>query len=191
MSSRYLNADEVDLPALPPQFVQSGHCLWCNKPLTGRATKYCRQSPNDIYSNMSDCAAFFFDYWYRKPKFKRAVFLRDNFTCQECGYQQVSEGRPWLPDLTNLECDHIIPLAKGGPTELANLQTLCTPCNRKKASSIPSGEAREISRAKTGSSRCPECRGRSYRILSWDRPDYYDPLMLKVACSRRLVPSLA
>lgn len=48
------------------------------------------------------------------------VFERDNFTCQHCGARRY------------LEVDHIIPESKGGPTTLANFQTLCGDCNRKK-----------------------------------------------------------
>lgn len=49
------------------------------------------------------------------------VYERDGFKCQVCGIQ------------TNLSCDHIIPESKGGPTEEANLQTLCRTCNRRKS----------------------------------------------------------
>lgn len=54
-----------------------------------------------------------------------AVFERDEFTCQMpgCGSRRL------------LEADHIIPESRGGPTLLANLQTFCGPCNRRKASS--------------------------------------------------------
>jgi 5-methylcytosine-specific restriction enzyme A len=49
-----------------------------------------------------------------------AVFRRDRFTCQECGSHD------------ELEVDHIIPVSRGGANELANYQTLCMACNRKK-----------------------------------------------------------
>lgn len=48
------------------------------------------------------------------------VWERDNFTCRHCGKR------------TNLTCDHIIPVAKGGQTVKDNLQTLCKSCNSKK-----------------------------------------------------------
>jgi len=159
MSVRYLEADRVTLPSRAPLFVEEGHCQWCNKPLTGKATKYCRQTADSIYSNMSDCAAFFFDYWFRRPAFKRAVFIRDNFTCQQCGYREMLKDRPWLPDVSNLECDHIIPLARGGRTEMANLQTLCKECNRKKGVSIGGEPVQDLPQVipPRGKSKCPSC----------------------------------
>ena len=52
------------------------------------------------------------------------VLKRDNFTCQICGST--------AQDGVKLEVDHIIPVSKGGRTELSNLQTLCDRCNRGK-----------------------------------------------------------
>ena len=137
MPLRYLDADQVTLPSRAPLFVEEGHCQWCNKERTGNATRYCRQTSDSRYSNMSDCAAYFFDYWFTRPTFKRATFIRDNFTCQICSYHKMIDDRPWLPDISKLECDHIIPLARGGRTEMSNLQTLCKECNRKKGVSMP------------------------------------------------------
>lgn len=51
---------------------------------------------------------------------KWEVFERDNFTCKHCGARR------------HLEPDHIIPMCKGGETNLENLQTLCRKCNGKK-----------------------------------------------------------
>ena len=49
------------------------------------------------------------------------MFERDGWRCTACG----KAGR--------LECDHRIPLAKGGaPYEPANLQTLCRGCHVEK-----------------------------------------------------------
>lgn len=54
------------------------------------------------------------------------VFKRDNFTCQICGASFKEDG-------AKLEVDHIIPISKGGKTEMKNLQTLCIRCNRGKS----------------------------------------------------------
>ncbi|ORA02135.1 HNH endonuclease [Mycolicibacterium bacteremicum] len=72
------------------------------------------------------------------------MYARDNWTCQYCGRVFVPEadnlsGRyaPWhrLPadvDVVYLEIDHIHPRALGGTNELDNLQSACTPCNKRK-----------------------------------------------------------
>jgi 5-methylcytosine-specific restriction endonuclease McrA len=52
------------------------------------------------------------------------VWQRDRGQCRQCGAN------------TELQFDHIIPLAKGGSTSEANLQILCGPCNRRKGASI-------------------------------------------------------
>jgi hypothetical protein len=56
------------------------------------------------------------------------VKQRDNYTCQNCGKRML--------DGVGLQIDHIIPIAKGGKTELSNLQVLCSVCNRRKSDKI-------------------------------------------------------
>jgi len=51
---------------------------------------------------------------------RRAVFERDGFKCRVCGSDQ------------RIELDHIVPISKGGPSTLENLQPLCKPCNLAK-----------------------------------------------------------
>ena len=143
MAVRYLDADKVKLTSSAPQFVEVGRCQWCNKPLIGKATKYCpidgKEKPYSIdgYPLYSDCLLDFNNYWYSRPAYVRATFIRNNFTCQVCGLQPWREDKPWLPDISQLECDHIIPLARGGETTMSNLQTLCRGCNREKGISMP------------------------------------------------------
>lgn len=52
---------------------------------------------------------------------------RDNFKCCICG------ASPAKDPAVELHIDHIIPWAKGGQTELDNLQTLCSKCNQGKS----------------------------------------------------------
>lgn len=54
------------------------------------------------------------------------VFACDDYTCQYCGAHGVS-----------LQCDHIIPLSRGGSHELSNLATACRPCNQSKYNRTP------------------------------------------------------
>lgn len=49
------------------------------------------------------------------------VFERDDYTCQYCGARGVK-----------LECDHILPVSRGGGHGLDNLATSCFACNRSK-----------------------------------------------------------
>ena len=71
---------------------------------------------------------------------RRAVFARDAYRCQACGLQGREErSRPggFLYPTTKvgvfLSADHIVPSAHGGMSILANLRTLCMPCNRAKS----------------------------------------------------------
>lgn len=52
---------------------------------------------------------------------RKTVFQRDNYTCTYCGQRGGK-----------LECDHIIPIAKGGSNHPENLTTACLKCNRSK-----------------------------------------------------------
>lgn len=56
-------------------------------------------------------------------KLRFEVFKRDSFKCQYCGKS--------APDVI-LECDHVVPVAEGGKTEMLNLITACRDCNRGK-----------------------------------------------------------
>lgn len=61
------------------------------------------------------------------PKIRFEVLKRDNFTCQYCGAH--GEG-------VVLEVDHIIPISKGGTSDIGNLITACFDCNRGKGSDL-------------------------------------------------------
>lgn len=57
------------------------------------------------------------------------IFVRDNYTCRYCNVRGV-----------HLECDHVIPVARGGSHEDDNLVTACKPCNRAKHARVVSIE---------------------------------------------------
>lgn len=52
------------------------------------------------------------------------VWQRDGGRCTECGSQ------------TDLEFDHVIPLALGGSNTARNIQLLCAACNRRKGATL-------------------------------------------------------
>lgn len=54
------------------------------------------------------------------------VFARDDFTCVYCGRRG-----------TRLECDHILPVSRGGGHADENLATACFDCNRSKRDRTP------------------------------------------------------
>ncbi len=55
---------------------------------------------------------------------RQFVWERDKGTCQKCG------------STSELQFDHIIPVALGGGTAAENLQVLCGPCNRRKGAGL-------------------------------------------------------
>lgn len=57
---------------------------------------------------------------------RASIFSRDDFTCSYCG---ARGGK--------LECDHIVPLSRGGANCPSNLTTACAPCNRVKHARTP------------------------------------------------------
>lgn len=57
---------------------------------------------------------------YIPGEIKDSVWKRDLGKCVWCGRK------------TNIEFDHIVPVSRGGKSELNNLQLLCRQCNRKK-----------------------------------------------------------
>ncbi|MGI8428052.1 MAG: HNH endonuclease [Solirubrobacteraceae bacterium] len=56
---------------------------------------------------------------------RRAVFARDDWTCQYCGAR------------SNLTVDHVVPRSKGGALSWDNIVASCAPCNRRKGDALP------------------------------------------------------
>lgn len=64
-------------------------------------------------------------YYQRKlmnDSIRYDVMKRDGFRCVLCGASSLDDG-------VKLHVDHILPVAKGGKTEMSNLRTLCERCN--------------------------------------------------------------
>ncbi len=62
---------------------------------------------------------------HRRKITRRAVFARDEWTCQYCGSR------------SNLTVDHVIPKSKGGTSSWENIVASCAPCNRRKGDALP------------------------------------------------------
>jgi 5-methylcytosine-specific restriction endonuclease McrA len=62
---------------------------------------------------------------HRRKITRRAVFARDDWTCQYCGAR------------SNLTVDHVVPRSKGGASSWENIVASCAPCNRRKGNSLP------------------------------------------------------
>ena len=71
------------------------------------------------------------------------VFVRDDFTCRECGARAIDRHDEWggryAPYALHasgrrvvLELDHIVPYRDGGQFTVENLRVLCQPCNGSK-----------------------------------------------------------
>jgi 5-methylcytosine-specific restriction endonuclease McrA len=62
---------------------------------------------------------------HRRKITRRAVFARDQWTCQYCGSR------------SSLTVDHVVPRSKGGPSSWENIVASCAPCNRRKGNALP------------------------------------------------------
>jgi 5-methylcytosine-specific restriction endonuclease McrA len=62
---------------------------------------------------------------HRRKITRRAVFARDEWTCQYCGSR------------SNLTVDHVIPKSKGGGSSWENIVASCAQCNRRKGDALP------------------------------------------------------
>jgi hypothetical protein len=60
------------------------------------------------------------------PALSRAIYLRDKLTCQYCATQQAPR----------YVLEHVIPVAKGGPTTAYNLVVACERCNQIKGTRV-------------------------------------------------------
>ena len=61
---------------------------------------------------------------HRRKITRRAVFARDDWTCQYCGSR------------SNLTVDHVVPRSKGGSSNWENIVASCAPCNRRKGNTM-------------------------------------------------------
>lgn len=67
----------------------------------------------------------------------REVYERDGWVCQLCQHP-IDRATPW-PESASPSIDHIVPLAKGGPHTLANVQAAHLGCNSRKRDRLDVG----------------------------------------------------
>jgi hypothetical protein len=58
-------------------------------------------------------------------RIRLAIFNRDGWRCTYCG----NTSGPF-------ECDHVVPISRGGSNDPENLTTACKPCNRSKRAKL-------------------------------------------------------
>lgn len=63
---------------------------------------------------------------YKDPEFatnRQHRFERARGRCEMCGTELK---------MAEWQCDHLVPLSKGGGNNIENLRVLCTPCHKRK-----------------------------------------------------------
>lgn len=63
-------------------------------------------------------------HWAEWKEIRKRIFARDGYACTYCGATE------------RLECDHIVPVARGGGHSDENLTTACRSCNASKGSKL-------------------------------------------------------
>ena len=157
-----------------------GTCRWCGEAIVHRAGAR-RGEPDrrrrwhpacvDVY-NQSD-----------PREARRRVRKRDRGRCASCGldtyglrrqirgrgsFRKLRE-RGFKPRKSLWELDHIVPLVDGGSHDLGNLQTLCTPCHKRKTAR-EAGERRRQRESRARDSlveRADAVLADSERLVAW------------------------
>ena len=100
-----------------------GQCRVCGLDVTHPFTQYCSRWCKHVAE-----AVYYLYNWEFVSKWVK--YWRDR-RCARCG-RGYDDHDP-LPEEVYLECDHVVPIAKGGhPFAPTNLQTLCTDCHEAK-----------------------------------------------------------
>lgn len=132
-----------------------GTCRWCGEPILHESGEK-RGQPNRRRRWHPVCVDAYNESDPREAR--RRVRKRDRGRCAMCRVdtskiRREVRGRGRAKKLRALgykirgslwELDHVVPLIDGGSHELANLQSLCTPCHKKKTAD----EARQRARGR-------------------------------------------
>jgi 5-methylcytosine-specific restriction endonuclease McrA len=120
-----------------------GVCRWCGDPIVHEKGEK-RGEPNRRRRWHQACVD---EYNRSDPReARRMVRKRDRGHCASCGLDTYALKRStrgkgshrklrelgFKPRKSLWELDHVVPLIDGGTHEAGNLQTLCTPCHKRK-----------------------------------------------------------
>jgi 5-methylcytosine-specific restriction protein A len=165
-------------PSIPFSDAPRGSCRWCGDPILHEDGPKCGE-PNFRRRWHPTCVDHYNESDPREAR--RRVRKRDRGWCAVCGLDTVKLRRSirgkgafqktrelgFKPRKSFWELDHIVPLIDGGGHELANLQTLCTPCHKRKTSA--EAEGRRVARGEAAErdvlDRADELLARSQRLL--------------------------
>ena len=104
---------------------------------------------------------------------KESIFRSQDGRCMYCGAER---------DIREFQIDHMVPVVRGGPHEMANFQLLCGPCNNRKRD-YTDDEFRQRFRELTGSPR----RGRGYEPPTQQIPlDRFEEVSLRSSIPQSL-----
>lgn len=127
-----LNADFRPLNFLPLSTISWQHAMKLS--FMGRVQvieeykDWCVHSQHETFPVPAVVVTKEFQKYKKSVRFsRRAVYLRDLYTCQYCGDA--------FPD-RDLTLDHVVPVCKGGKTTWENIVTACADCNTRKGHKI-------------------------------------------------------
>lgn len=127
--------------------------------LTSKSKTFSAQEVQEIIAKLKDKENGFYrdpEIWQSIARVERGkvtnkirfmIYDRDGYRCRRCGSK------------SNLEIDHIFPIAKGGKTTLDNLQTLCHYCNAAKSDTLTKEQEEQYHQNYRQNSKCPLCQG--------------------------------
>ena len=137
-------------PEIPYSAAPRGTCRWCGEAI--RQQSAARRGELDTRRRWHPACVDIYNQSDPREA-RRLVRKRDRGRCAACGLDTYAlrrriRGRGshrklrelgYKPRKSLWELDHIVPLIDGGSHEASNLQTLCTPCHKRKTA----GEATE------------------------------------------------
>jgi len=104
--------------------ITSGPCAWCGETFTSMsgAAKYCSRRCTRQIAELRRGERFMVE-----PRFRYAIYQRDDWTCQLCFESVDRDADPWSDWYPSL--DHIVPQSRGGSDEWGNLRLTHRWCN--------------------------------------------------------------